>query len=56
MIIKAKESFEDRKKDYQVLRRQEKDKRRGLNIEICSEVIDLIVDIANEAFEETKKP
>lgn len=45
----------EKKKDYQVLRKEEKLKKRGLNVEICSEVIDLILDVANEAFEETKK-
>jgi len=33
------------------VRREEKVKKRSLNIEICSEVIDLIMDIANEAFD-----
>jgi hypothetical protein len=38
-----------------VLRREEKTKKRALNIEVCSEVIDLILDIANEAFDEQQK-
>jgi hypothetical protein len=33
------------------IRAEEKKKKRGLNIEICSEVIDLIMDVADEAFE-----
>lgn len=34
------------------MRREEKAKKRGVDIEICSEVIDLILDIANEAYDE----
>jgi hypothetical protein len=32
-------------------------KKRGLNIEICSEIVDLIMDVANEAYDkmETRK-
>jgi hypothetical protein len=45
----------ERKKDFKVLRREEKGKKRGVHIEICSEVVDLILDIANEAFDETRK-
>jgi hypothetical protein len=33
----------------------EKYKRRAVNIEICSEVVDLILDIANEAWDESQK-
>ena len=44
--------IQDRKKDFQALRREEKAKKRAVNIEICSEVIDLIMDIANEAYDE----
>jgi hypothetical protein len=51
-IKKHKEDLADKKRDHQALRREEKQKRRGLNIEICSEVIDLILDIANEAYDE----
>lgn len=29
--------------------------KRKVNIEICSEVIDLILDVANEAYEKTQK-
>jgi hypothetical protein len=33
----------------------EKYKRRSVNIEVCSEVVDLILDIANEAWDESQK-
>ena len=32
-------------------RREEKSKRRRVNVEIASELIDLIMDVANEAYE-----
>lgn len=54
-IAKHKQGFTERKKDFTVLRRDEKAKKRGLDIEICSEVVDLILDIANEAFDESRK-
>ena len=37
--------------EYKQIRRQQKYKKRGLNIEIASEVIDLITDLADEAFD-----
>jgi hypothetical protein len=37
------------------LRREEKKKKRSVNVEVCSEVIDLILDFANEAFDEQQK-
>ena len=54
-IAKHKQGFTERKKDFTALRREEKAAKRGVNIEICSEVIDLIMDIANEAYDESKK-
>jgi hypothetical protein len=54
-IQKHQTEIAERKKDFQALRREEKAKKRLVNVEICSEVIDLIMDIANEAYEETKK-
>ncbi len=41
----------DQRKQYAQTRRAEKMKKRAFNVEICSEVLDLIVDVANEAFE-----
>jgi hypothetical protein len=35
------------------LRREEKFKKRAVTVEICSEVMDLILDVANETYEET---
>jgi hypothetical protein len=54
-VKKHVSDIKERKKDFQALRRDEKSKKRGLNIEICSEVIDLILDIANEAYDEQHK-
>lgn len=54
-IKKHREDLGEKKREHQALRREEKAKRRGLNIEICSEVLDLILDIANEAYDETHK-
>jgi hypothetical protein len=58
MERKKKEDFkkinEDRKVDYDVkkrtyvkVRREDKMKKRAINIEACSEIIDLIMDVAN---------
>lgn len=33
----------------------EKKEKRKLHSEICSEVLDLIIDVANEAYEKTQK-
>ena len=55
MVIQHKQELAGRKKDCQVLRREEKAEKRMVNREICSEVFDLIFDIANEAFDETRK-
>lgn len=41
---------EANKQDIKVIRREEKFKKRRLNIEIASEIIDLIIDVADEAF------
>ena len=54
-IEKHLADYKDRKKDFNALRREEKAKKRSLNVEICSEVLDLVMDLANEAHEETKK-
>lgn len=54
-IEKHLADYKDRKKDFNALRREEKAKKRSLNVEICSEVLDLIMDLANEAHDETKK-
>ena len=42
---------ERRQKEIKALRREEKMKKRALNIEIASEVVDLVMDVANEAFD-----
>jgi hypothetical protein len=44
-----------KKRDHQSLRRDEKYKKRSVNIEIGSELIDLILDVANEAWDETQQ-
>jgi hypothetical protein len=43
------------KKRFKKARWDEKMKKRDFNIEVCSEVLDLIVDIANEAFDKQEK-
>ena len=55
LVEQHKGSIAERKKECQVLRREEKAKRREVHIEICSEVIDLILDLSNEAWDESKK-
>jgi hypothetical protein len=49
---------EKRKVELKDFRRQEKAKKRHLNVEICSEILDLIMDVADEAFDskEIQKP
>jgi hypothetical protein len=47
---------ENRKWELKDLRREEKAKKRHLNVEICSELIDLIMDVADEAFESKEIP
>jgi hypothetical protein len=42
---------EQRKREIRDLRRAEKAKKRELHVEICSEVVDLIMDIADEAWD-----
>lgn len=54
-VEKHKSDIAERKKDFKVLRREEKAKKRAVHVEICSEVVDLILDIANEAFDETRR-
>ena len=45
----------DKKKFYKQVRRQEKLEKRKVNIEVISEVMDLILDVASEAYEKTSK-
>lgn len=52
-IAKHRNELAEKKRDHQGLRREEKYRKRAVNIEVCSEVIDLILDIANEAWDET---
>ena len=40
-----------KKQEYRKVRREQKMKKRNINIEICSEILDLIMDVADEAFE-----
>ena len=44
--------MDEKRRYYQKVRREEKMKKRSINIEICSEVLDLILDVADEAYEE----
>ena len=43
---------EQRKRETKELRREEKFKKREINIEICSEILDLIMDVCDEASEQ----
>ena len=45
----------DKKRFYKQVRRQENNEKRKVNIEVISEVVDLILDVANEAYEKTSK-
>lgn len=54
-IKKHVSEIQERKVGFVALRREEKSKKRGVHVEICSEVIDLILDIANEAYDEQQK-
>jgi len=47
--------FEEKKKEYMQIRRQEKLKKRAVNIEIGSEILDLIMDVANVAWDHQLK-
>ncbi|CDW87464.1 mitogen-activated protein kinase organizer [Stylonychia lemnae] len=55
MIESHRKNIQDQKKYYQQVRREEKLKRRMLNIEVCSEVMDLILDVANQTFDQQQK-
>lgn len=39
------------KEDYKLIRKADKNRKRHLNIEIASEIIDLITDVAEEAYD-----
>jgi len=43
--------FQEDKVQAKQIRREEKMKRRNVNIEIASELIDLIMDVADEAYD-----
>ena len=45
-----KEEMKVKKTEYHAIRKEEKGKKRGINVEICSELVDLILDIGDEAF------
>lgn len=47
--------LEKERASYKLQREAEKSRKRGLNIEIASELIDLIMDVADEAFELTEE-
>ena len=55
LSAKHRAELAERKREHQALRMDEKYKRRSVNIEVCSEVVDLILDIANEAWDESQK-
>ncbi len=42
-----KVDFDLKKRSYVKVRREDKMKKRSVNIEACSEIIDLIMDVAN---------
>ena len=46
-----KEEFTLQKKVYKQNRNDQKNSKRGVNIEIASEVVDLIMDIVDEAYD-----
>jgi hypothetical protein len=46
-----KVEYEQKKRSYVKVRREDKLKKRAFNIEACSEIIDLIMDVANQAYE-----
>jgi hypothetical protein len=54
-LEERKRSKEEQQKRVKKARWEEKLKARAFNIEVCSEVLDLIVDIANEAYEKQSK-
>ena len=41
-------------KDYLVIRKNEKNSKRNLNVEIASGVVDLLMDLADEVFDLTR--
>lgn len=49
IIGQHKAGIHEKKKFYSQVRREDKLQKRKLNIEICSELVDLIMDVANEA-------
>ena len=55
VIESHKQQIHQQKKYYRDVRRQEKLEKRKLHAEICSEVIDLILDVADQTFEKTQK-
>jgi hypothetical protein len=54
--VDRKAEKEKRKLELKDLRRNEKAIKRHLNVEICSEIIDLIMDVADEAFDSKEMP
>jgi len=46
--------IQDKNKEYDSIRRQTKNRKRGVNIEIASGVIDLILDMADEVYDTIK--
>ena len=42
-------------KDYLVIRKNEKNSKRNLNVEIASGVVDLLMDLADEVFDLTRQ-
>ena len=53
-ITRQKEK-EGKKDEIKRIRREQKLKKRSVNIEIASEIIDLIMDVADEAFDFQEK-
>lgn len=49
--VQRQDDKEKNAQEYKDIRREQKAKKRHLNIEIASEVLDLIMDVADEAFD-----
>jgi len=49
--FKRRNEIKEQRSNYHSIRKEEKAKKRSLNIEIASELIDLIMDLQDEVFE-----
>ena len=50
-----KQQIERQQEEYSKIHRETKLQKRGLNIEICSGIVDLILDVADEVYDVTQK-